>query len=372
MRPQRVPSRKELRAAEPKPVTGAQRAIGATLGRPRPRGRAALALAVATVAALILIPTGVFLTHGRPAPASGVAGIATLAADVPVSDALEVSGRLGAVPVVSLHGVLAAPQRPLTDTLITGEGRQVTEGDAVLLSVSVFSGQDGTNLTGGSGRTCYRGVAKAADLGEELTRAVVGSREGSRLVLRESVTGQDGSPWPEVTVIDILPTLATGTSVDPSLTGDGAALPAVTVAEDGSVLMSLEGLVAPSRGTSAVLVRGDGQQVQASDDIIARYEVVSWSDSQVRTSSYGRTVVPGVIHLSDTFAGLAQRLTDVNVGSRVVVALPADEARGEDALAIVVDVLAVADSAQPMATSEPSEVVKVVPSAAPSIPASGS
>lgn len=368
----RVPSRKELRAAEPKPVTGAQRAIGATLGRPRPKGRAALALAAGTVAALILIPTGVFLAHGRPGPASQVTASVTLDADVPLADALEVSGRLGSVPVLSLRGVLTAPEQPVTDTLITGQGRQVAEGDAVLLSVSVFSGQDGTNLTGGSGRTCYRGVATSAELGEDLTRAVVGSTEGSRLVLRESVTAQDGSAFPEVTVIDILPTLATGTPEDPSQASDGAALPAVSVAEDGSVSVSLEGLAAPSRGTSAVLVRGDGQQVQADDDIIARYQVVSWSDSQVRTSSYGHAVVPGIIHLSDTFAGLAQRLTDVSVGSRVVVALPADEARGEDALAIVVDVLAVSDSSQPVATSVPSDVVKVVPSATPTVPASGS
>ncbi|GAV93268.1 hypothetical protein ADENT20671_0008 [Actinomyces denticolens] len=44
-----------------------------------------------------------------------------------------------------------------------------------------------------------------------------------------------------------------------------------------------------------------------------------------------------------TYAGLRNHLVDVPVGSRVVLALPADQARGDRPVAVVVDVLAIED-----------------------------
>lgn len=359
------PSRKDLRAAEPRPVTGAQLAIGATLGRTRPRGRVAWVLAVVVLVAVMLIPLGVFALHGRPEPAAQASVAEALPADVALDDALEVTGRLGAVPVVTLRGTLTPPQEPVTDCVITGTGRQVDAGDGVLLSVSSFSGQDGTNTTGGRGRRTYRGRLEADELGEQLAAAVRGRHEGSRLVLRSGVAAErGGSATAEVTVIDVMPTLADAfpDSVPAQPVADD--LPRLTMEPDGAVSVDLSGLEAPARGSATLLVQGAGEQVHDADTLVARYQVVSWATGQVRTTSYGWQVPPALIHLGDTFAGLAQRLVDVHVGSRVLVTLPADEARGEEALAVVVDVLAIAeDSSEAAASATPTEVVRVTPSA---------
>ena len=52
---------------------------------------------------------------------------------------------------------------------------------------------------------------------------------------------------------------------------------------------------------------------------------------------------PDTIDMTDTLAGLAQGLVDVPVGSRVVLSLPADQARGDEPVAVVVDVLAIVE-----------------------------
>ncbi|WP_103064324.1 hypothetical protein [Actinomyces qiguomingii] len=324
-------------AAEPPAVTGAQRAIGAALGRPRPKGRVAVVLAVLIVAAIVLVPVVVSrMGHGDE-----VAEAATeqaIAADAPIETVVEVAGRVGSVPVVSLLSPLAPATAVTTDTLITGEGRALSEGDAVLLSVSTFSGTSGANTTGtSSGVRVYRGTVDQTALGEVLADTVTGVTEGSRLVLRAPVSGQDGAVATEITVVDVLPTTASGQERAPV---DG--MPTVTFSADGTVALSVEGLSAPTRAAASVLVAGAGRQIDSGDVIIARYAFVNWSDSELRTSSYGATTVPGTINMSDTMAGIAQQLVDSTVGSRIVLALPADQAAGDDALAVVIDILAVA------------------------------
>ncbi|MDO4900281.1 hypothetical protein [Actinomyces sp.] len=334
---------------EPPTVTGAQRAIGAALGRPRPHGRVAVVLAVIIVAAIVLVPV-VVSRLGRGGEAVGVATDQATAADAPIGSVLEVAGRVGSVPVVSLAAPLAPATAVTTDTLITGEGRVLADKDAVLLSVSTFSGTSGANTTGtSSGVRMYRGIVDADALGEVLADTLTGVAEGSRLVLRAPVSGKDGAVTTEITVVDVLPTTAAGEERAPA---DG--MPAVAFADDGTVSLSTDGLNAPTRAAASALVVGAGQQIDSGDVIIARYAVVRWADSELRSSSYGTTTVPGTIDMSNTMSGISQQLVDATVGSRIVLALPADQAAGDYALAMVIDILAVAaDDALTDATSAP-------------------
>nr|WP_300338326.1 hypothetical protein [Actinomyces sp.] len=355
--------------SEPAAVTGAQRAIGATLGRPRPRGRAAVALALLAAVAVVVVPLVLFLGGAGPSspPAATAVPAVMVSGEAPLSEVMEVAGRTGAVPVVSLKGHLSAPSQVLTDVLVEGSGRQVVSGDGILLSVATFSGSDGTNTTGTrSGTRLYRGPADEQSLGQALAQAVTGSREGSRLVLRAPVETGEG-PGTEITVVDVLPTTASGTPVQ----AVAADVPQATLQEDGSMTVDLAGRAAPTHGSTTVLVQGQGQQVRSTDRLIARYTVVSWADGSVTSSSYGWRTPPGVLDMTDTLSGLAQRLADVQVGSRVVVCLPADQARGDAAIAVVVDLLAIADdsslaASQATAPAQPSDgVVHVTPSASP-------
>ena len=339
------PERRSRASAPPEPptITGAQRAVGATLGRRRPRGAVAVILTIVVVVAIIAVPVVLSRSGaGRilgGATAGGGGGV-TLAADAPIDSALTVTGRIGSTPALSLKGVLAppAPEQVITDVVVQGTGRTVNEGDGVLLSVSRFSGTDGANTTGSpSGRRLFFRRLDAGVVGEAIDAAVVQAAEGSRIVLRSSVESNGGRAA-EVTIVDVLPTLAAGAAQTPA-----AGTPSVALAEDGTVSVGLTGLAAPTRSTAAVVIRGEGSQVSATDTIVARYTIVSWSGGTVRTTNYGWTAALGTIDMTDTLAGLAQGLVDVPVGSRVVLSLPADQARGDEPVAVVVDVLAIVE-----------------------------
>lgn len=353
-------------SAEPPAVTGAQRAIGATLGRPRPRGRAATVLAILAGLAIVLVPVGVARLYSGGDTGNGGTSVSSggvLQGDAPLETVMEVAGRVGSVPVVSLYGRLTPVNGLSTDVVIEGDGHELTEGEAILLSVSTFSGDTGTNTTGTeTGTRIYRGLLDTSVLGEGLTTAVAGTTEGSRIVLRAPVTNDDGTVSTEITVVDVLPTTAAGDVIAPPEN-----TPVVTAHEDETVTVSVEGLAAPTRSTVAVLIKGSGQQVTGDDVVIARYVIVNWSDGAQQASTYGASVVPVTIDMTDTMAGISQHLVDVTVGSRVVLSLPADQATGEDAIAIVIDVLAIADgggitdvNATP-AAEEDAPVVQVTP-----------
>ena len=356
---------------EPSTATGAQRAIGAALGRPRPRGVAAVALAVLAVVAVVIAPLGLAqrgLFSSSPASAGASPGTVTLPtadANAPIHEVLDVAGRFGSVPVVSLLAVPSPPADVLTDVLVEGDGRTVGTGDAVLLSVSVFNGMNGTNTTGNAaGARLYRGTLKPSQVGDVLATAVEGVAEGTRLVLRAPVEAADGTLFTEITVVDVLRTSAVGTERDAS-----ANAPTAVLAEDGTMTVSLNGLPVPTRTSASVLIAGDGPQVSSTDTVIARYQTVSWNDGGIRTDSYGGQALPGTIHMDDTLRGIAEQLVDVNVGSRIVLSLPADQARGDEPVAVVIDVLAIVngdeltDVSEGASPSAKPRIVRVTPSA---------
>mgnify|MGYP000845164690 FL=1 len=328
--------------AEPPTSTGAQRAIGAALGRPRPRGRVAVILAVIATVAIVAAPLVVARMWGGLTGTIGSSGAipgGSISADGPLDTVLEVAGRVGSVPILSLKGRLAPATVMSTDEVVTGQGRVLSAGDAVLLSVAVFDGNDGTNTTGtATGTRLYSGTLDADRLGTDLANAVTGVAEGSRVVVRAPRTKDDQTRTTEITVIDILPTTATGTPQEPV-----AGMPTVTMNADGTVGLSVQGLPTPTHSTAAVLVQGDGPQVQASCIVTVRYSTVSWADGVQHATTYGTTTPPGTISMDNALAGIKEHLVDVQVGSRVVIAIPADQAAGEGAVAVVIDVLAVND-----------------------------
>ena len=76
--------------------------------------------------------------------------------------------------------------------------------------------------------------------------------------------------------------------------------------------------------------------------------------------------------MSNTLKGVAEHLVDVPVGSRVLLTLPSEQARGDGAVAMVIDVLAIDHSGSASATatattnSDNNVQVTVSPSALPS------
>ncbi|WP_141673296.1 hypothetical protein [Actinomyces vulturis] len=356
---------------EPSPLTGPQRVIVATLHRPRPRGRRAMVLAGILAVLIMVIPVAITrITHeARPGVQDIVSPPPTgVLADSPLHDIIHVAGRLGATPVVQIDSPLLPTEGVLSDELIHGEGPALQAGKPALLSVSTFSGTDGANTTGTeTGTRLYVGLLEPSIIGDELAKRLEGVNQGSRIILRAPATaGQEGgeATEEEITIVDVLPLQADGEAQDP-LPG----MPPLVFNPDGTVTANLSGVAPPTKALASTVIKGEGEQVKDTSTIVARYALISWNTGAVISSSWGNDVLPSVIEVSGTMTGVAQHLIDVTVGSRVLMALPPDQARGDEPVFVVMDVLAIDHTKDAGATVKPSsdtdEVVVVTPTPTP-------
>lgn len=320
-------------------TTPPRRTLRGPLGS-MPRGPLAVALIGIVILAMILVPLAVdkFVT-GRYGPdASPVAQQTVLDGNAPLNQLLTISGRLGSgsAPSIALanEASLSAPSSVLTDVVETGHGRVVSEGSPVILQVSQFSGLDGRNTTGNADgyKLWWNMLSPAA--GDYINAAVSGQREGTRVVLRAPA---EDSSTAEITIVDILPTTATGETKEPA-----PGTPAVTEGEDGSITVSSAGLPVPTRAATAILIKGTGPQIGSQDKVIVRRTMVSWATGQaLGESTFGYQNLPKRIDMSDALVGVSQNLVDITVGSRVVLSLPAEQAKGTEPVVVVIDVLAI-------------------------------
>lgn len=325
---------------EPEP-TQRRRTLGGPLGR-MPRGPLAVGLIGVVVLAMILVPLAVNkLISGRNGAGTSTAAQSTvLDGNAPLSQLLKVSGRVGSgvAPSIELNddASLSAPDSVLTDVVQTGQGRAVSEGTPVILQVSQFSGLNGRNTTGNeAGYKLWQGLL-GPDVGNYINTAVSGQREGARVVLREPAEEDNGSRTTKITVVDLLPTTATGEARQPA-----AGTPTVTEGPDGSITVSSAGLPAPTRVSTEILIKGTGPQIGAQDRLIARTTMVSWATGQpLEKSTFGLQELPKQLDMSNALVGVSQNLVDITVGSRVVLSLPAEQAQGKEPVVVVIDVLA--------------------------------
>ena len=176
------------------------------------------------------------------------------------------------------------------------------------------------------------GIVGSGQINDDLSRLVTGKREGTRVLAFRSITMGDGSTNTiEVDVVDILPSIATGTSVDASV---GPL--SVEMSPEGPIISHIDAL--PGGVTTQTLMKGDGVQVHEGDRVVAQFTVLGWTDGTVRVSTW-ETGVPEVINLGTAMKGLATALVDQKVGSRLAITIPPDLAAGDDTLCVVIDIL---------------------------------
>ena len=336
---------------EPEPMQR-RRTLGGPLGR-MPRGPLAVGLIGVVVLAMILVPLAVnkLVSKSNGTGTSTVAQATVLDGNAPLSQLLRVSGRVGSgtAPSIDLSNdtSLSAPSSVLTDVVETGQGRAVSEGTPVILQVSQFSGLDGRNTTGNKdGYKLWQGML-GPDVGDYINAAVSGQREGTRVVLREPADEENGSRTTKITVVDLLPTTATGEAKQPA-----PGTPTVSEGPDGSITVSSAGLPAPTGASTEILIKGTGPQIGSQDRLIARTTMVSWATGQpLEKSTFGYREPPKQLDMSNALVGVSQNLVDITVGSRVVLSLPAEQAQGKEPVVVVIDVLA-RDPAQASGASE--------------------
>ena len=253
---------------------------------------------------------------------------------LPLFERVSVSGRVGATPTIEIKAPLEVDGTKAT-TIVDGSGRDITEGSPVLVAITAFDGASGQTLSESGRPQLSLGIVGTDAIGDELTRMVVGKREGSRLVAFRTIAAGAGAPGSssniEVDVIDILPNIAVGTSVDATV---GPL--SVEMSPEGPIVT--HSATVPDGVTTQALIKGDGVQVHESDRVVAQFTVLGWTDGVVRVSTW-ETGIPQVINLGTAMRGLQSALVDQKVGSRLAITIPPDLAAGDDTLCIVIDIL---------------------------------
>ena len=313
---------------------GSSQRAAARAQRSRGTSRAVILLRVVLAAVLIAAGGGLVWGAFHPRPSADEASVpeaATQSPSLALFDRVTVSGRVGATPTIEIKAPLEIDGFKAR-VLEEGSGREITEGSPVLVSVTAFDGTNGRMLSESGRPQMSLGIVGSGQIDDDLSRLVTGKREGTRVLAFRSITMGDGSPNTiEVDVVDILPSIATGTSVDASV-----GPMSVEMSPDGPIISHIDTL--PGGVTTQTLIKGDGVQVHEGDRVVAQFTVLGWTDGTVRVSTW-ETGVPEVINLGTAMKGLATALVDQKVGSRLAITIPPDLAAGDDTLCVVIDIL---------------------------------
>ncbi|WP_460776332.1 FKBP-type peptidyl-prolyl cis-trans isomerase [Microbacterium sp. GXF7504] len=282
----------------------------------RVRPIAALSVAVAAVLALAGCAAG----DAEPDPTASTVASLDLCADVAesgaASEAVEVSGEVGAEPTVTFAAPLEAETLERT-VVVEGTGEEIAEGDYVTYAVAAYDAQSGELLESAgyaAGEIAPAPIVAGSVLGDALGCATVGTRV-------TAVTAATESSSAAVYVIDLLGAVPADKWCQPVEPTDPAAFPTVEFGEDGAPTVTVPAVEPPSEVTLEVLTEGDGETVEAGDDVTVDYHGVKWSDGTVFDSSWDRGE-PATFATTQVVAGFGNALVGQKVGSTVLVSMP--------------------------------------------------
>lgn len=254
---------------------------------------------------------------------------------------VQVSGRLGSTPTLTLVNPVEAQTAPRHRVVLTGSGSALEEGDRIVLAVTTFDGRTGKRILPGSFPHVDVVEMSSAGLGETLYSALQGQRDGARVLLLNSVE-KDGGTYPELAVVDVLlrqlPVPAADQSPSAAIEGD---LKSMVSFDANSVPQLAPWGVATQIVKVEELLSGTGEQVAKGDTVVVQYVVSSW-DGKVRDSTYAG-LGPQEVMVASLQPGLAEAVIDRAVGSRIVLAAPAALTDGNADILAVVDILAISD-----------------------------
>ena len=274
-------------------------------------------------------------------------------------ESLTVEGEVGTSPKVTFDGQVSVSKIE-TQTLVTGDGDEVEEGDQVL-----------THLWIGNGFSQREALDTYKDEKPELLTvdesvskvfqtAMEGQTIGSRVLVAapaEEAFGEAGNPGLGIankdTVI-IIVDLVSGVLEGPEGTDKDAPdwTPEIVETDDAPSGFDFEGTPEPAdRLRIAPLVQGDGAKVEKGQTIVVDYLGQVYDGKAPFDESYTKEPASFQIGTGNVIKGWDQTLVGRAVGSRVLVSIPPDLGYGEggneqagikgtDTLYFVVDILA--------------------------------
>lgn len=259
--------------------------------------------------------------------------------DTDVPPAVTVSGQAGEAPTITY-----VPPLQVTSTyrqqIWPGTGPQLVEGKPVLIDFWLEDGTDASLVKESYSSTPTPHYLTQDDLGKDLYGTLHGQRVGARMLQVSPASGSGANSYPTVTVLDVLPTRASGEDVPPA-TG----MPKVALDDDGSPSITPTGKAAPTDLEAHPLIHGSGTQVAEGDVITVQYSGFDWKTGKKFDSTWD--ALPVSFALQDVPAW-NDALVDQPVGSQVLIVVPPTYALGATAtkelkgetVVFVVDILA--------------------------------
>ena len=269
-----------------------------------------------------------------------------------------ITGPFGKDPVVTIPNA-SPPHQLIVETLLSGRGPVVRQGDYVVFNVQgrVWAGSRQV-VDSFTDRTPQGLPLKNA---MPAWRALAGQRVGSRVLMVVPPAdgfGRAGDPAALITgtdtlvfVFDVLATMAPGAvAAHPAPYNAGPALPSVQWGARGPVIKVPGHASAPRTLVRRVLVRGSGPPVLAGDTVTVQDTGVVWKSGKVFDSTWLRGFPESfVLGSGQVLPGWENGLGGLPAGSRVLLVIPpalgygptgdAPYVGSSDTLAFVIDIV---------------------------------
>lgn len=262
-----------------------------------------------------------------------------------IRDAVTVTGDVGAAPEVDVYTPLHLKKSTFADTTV-GDGRQVvSDTQALVVELSIFSGETGKQIYAtsydedrGQVSTAEYWATQSPGLADVFECATAGSRIVAGLTpddfgannLEGFGLAKDDNAVFVIDVVDVFLSRAEGALQF----NDAKGMPTVVRAPDGTPGVIIPDSAAPTEQVVQTLIKGDGEEVAADQLPLLNVTAVGWDDKKVISSTWGQGPTGD---LSTTAPTVAEAIVGQTVGSQLLVVTPAGESG--PAVAYVVDIL---------------------------------
>jgi hypothetical protein len=311
----------------------------------------------ALIAGIVLLGS---LTACAGGTGSSIAGCDPVVTSGTASSIVTATGKFGVAPKVNFPTPLYA-KATQASTIIAGKGAPITDGQPVILDVTIINGADGTplqkttyNATGGSLITAGKSTFPAVSRGLECARvgsrvAIVGSAKDSHKGIADATNGI-GKDDSFVYVVDVKGTFLPKANGADQIPVNG--MPAIVLTADGTPGISVPDRSAPKTSEVNVLKKGSGAKVKSDQFVVVKYTGIAWGTKTVFDSTWtdhqASVLQVGSAAVSP---GLSTAIIGQRVGSQVLAVLPpkaaasadgSGKAPADDASVYVVDILGIA------------------------------
>lgn len=251
------------------------------------------------------------------------------------SNAVAVDGAFGSAPVIDFDAPLSAEATQRT-VLEEGEGDAAVNGDTIVFEYSLFNGETGDEIetTGFGGATpATFTIDTETEQFAGISLALACSTPGSRLAIVVPPSdgfGEEGVPALSLSgseslvfVIDVIEIQGAPEPVVPEEWTSG--VPEVDLGVTPPVVtLPAEG--APEALSIAILEQGDGDVVGDDATVLVDYQGTSWQTGEIFDQSFGAQ--PATFPVTGVIQGFAAGLIGQQVGTTLLVSIPADLAYG--------------------------------------------